>query len=278
MLTTTFYGTRGSCACSGPEFVRYGGNTSCVVIESDGRAPLLLDAGSGARVFGQGIENRENFRASILVSHLHYDHVLGLPFFTPVISAGSELDIYGPAQQGSSFADAMYQLIQPPFFPVSLRDIGSQINFHDVGDDSFNIEGIEVTSKAVPHVGPTVGYRLDVDGVSIAYVSDHQQPTSDNAPISPAVLELCRDVDVLIHDAQYTKEEFETRSTWGHSTIDYTVDVALASGAKQLVMFHHDPMHSDDTLDRLSIEARDRAKLGGLDSVICAADGMKLSW
>lgn len=278
MLTATFYGTRGSCACSGPEYARFGGNTSCVVLERPGKSPILLDAGSGARVYGQTLDMSVACDATILLTHLHYDHVLGLPFFAPATSDGSKLEVYGPVQAVGTLAEAMHQLIQPPYFPVGLTDFAAKLNFSDVDNTTFMVEGAKITVRSVPHVGPTVGYRIETDDVSIAYVSDHQQPLDGSGSVAKSVLELCRDVDVLIHDAQFTTDEFVTRSTWGHCTVDYTVDVAIASGAKQLVLYHHDPLHTDEMLDEIVVKARDRASDGGLDNVVCASDGMQLSW
>jgi phosphoribosyl 1,2-cyclic phosphodiesterase len=274
----TFYGVRGSTPCSCDSNRRYGGNTSCVVIESEGRDPILLDLGTGLRFFGLAQPRDGSFRGSALVSHLHWDHVQGIPFFAPMLAEGARLDIYAPIQATGTLADAVRTFIQPPYFPVSLDSLPGTFNFHEVERDVLDLDGAKVTVAPVPHCGSTVGYRIDCDGVSVAYVSDHQQPGEGATEVSAEVLELCQGVDLLIHDAQYTPEEFSTRSDWGHCTVEYAVEVAARSGARRLAMFHHDPSHGDEQIDELLIEARAMAAGRGIDEVIAAAEGLTISF
>ncbi|CAN5506029.1 hypothetical protein BH10ACT3_BH10ACT3_01600 [soil metagenome] len=172
----------------------------------------------------------------------------------------------------------MRKFVQPPYFPVGIDDLPGEFVFHEVSDDVFDVDGAKVTVAPVPHCGPTVGYRVDCDGVSIAYISDHQQPGQDSTEVSTDVLGLCQGVDLLIHDAQYDPEEFATRSDWGHCTVAYAVEVAAKAGAKRLVMFHHDPSHSDDRLDELLAEAKVLGAERGVDEVLAAAEGLTLSF
>jgi phosphoribosyl 1,2-cyclic phosphodiesterase len=265
----TFYGVRGSTPCSCDSNRRYGGNTSCVVIESEHRDPILLDLGTGLRFYGMNLPRDGSFRGTALVSHLHWDHVQGIPFFTPMLAEGARLDV--------SLADAVRTFIQPPYFPVEIDALPGSFEFHEVSDDVFDLDGAKVTVAPVPHCGPTVGYRIDCDGVSVAYISDHQQPGVGSTAVSPQVLELCQGVDLLIHDAQFDPDEFEARSDWGHCTVQYAVEVAARAGARRLALFHHDPSHGDDRIDELLAEARQLADELGVEEVVAAAEGLTLS-
>ena len=284
VLNVTFYGVRGSTPCSGGEFARYGGNTSCVVLDGPGRSPIILDLGTGLRVYGAELTRRdmdgavgEPFRGTALLTHLHWDHVQGIPFFAPLLSAGAELDLHAPVQAGEPLADVVRGFLSPPYFPVELEALPGQIRFHDTEPGRFRVDDATVTAAWVPHVGPTFGYRVERDGRSVAYVSDHQQPTAGPTAVDPAVLELCRDVDLLIHDAQYDDAEFAQRPDWGHCTVDYAVEVAAASGAHTLALFHHDPGHDDRRVDELLVSARELADLRGVPEVIAAHEGLTVT-
>ena len=256
-MRITFHGVRGSTPCHGPDTVRYGGNTACVAIEVDGEEPILLDLGTGLRYFGKSWwESRGSaFRGTALVTHLHWDHVMGLPFFIPLISTKSHLCVYGPRQQdgaSDSFEAAVRRVVQPPTFPVTIDDFPGTLEMHDTGDEGFTVGNVRVMARFVPHIGPTLGYRIEHAGRSVAYISDHQQPLDGSFSVAPSVRELAEGVDLLIHDAQYTAAEFAQKATWGHCTQDYAVAVAASCGAKKLAMFHHDPERTDDELDRFA--------------------------
>lgn len=248
-----------------------------MVIESEGRAPLILDLGTGLRFFGLDQPESVPFRGTALVSHLHWDHVQGIPFFTPMLRDGAQLDLYGPTQEGASLEEAVRSFIHPPYFPVTIDDLPGKIVFHEVTDDVIDIEGARVTAAPVPHCGHTLGYRIDCDGASVAYVSDHQQPGPDAVEVDPAVLELCRDVDLLIHDAQYTPEEFLKKSDWGHCTMEYAVEVAAQSGARMLALFHHDPDRTDEQVDEFVVRATELAESTTIEKVFAAYERQSLS-
>lgn len=250
MLDVAFYGVRGSTPCSSDATMRYGGNTSCVVLRTDDADPIVLDLGTGLRYFGQTQPLDGSFVGSALVSHLHWDHIQGLPFFVPILRAGATLDVYAPVQDdGMSVADAFERFMTPPFFPVTIADLPGRVRFHDCGEGAFTIGNAKVMCREIPHVGTTNGYRVDIGGVSVAYLSDHQQPYDGSFGITDGALELCADVDLLIHDAQYTTDEFPRKHNWGHCTIDYALWVAKEAGAKRLALYHHDPMRDDESLD-----------------------------
>jgi phosphoribosyl 1,2-cyclic phosphodiesterase len=277
-LRVLFNGVRGSTPCSGEVYARYGGNSSCVALEVDGAPPILFDLGTGLRSYGLRTDGA--FQGAVLLSHLHWDHVQGLPFFTPLQRDLTKLDVYGPRQAGGPLGDVFAQMMCPPFFPITPSQLAGHVRFHDTGDDDFPIGNAKVRSRWVRHVGPTLGFRVDWNGVSVAYVPDHGPgccPEDPDDYVPHEVLELCDGVDVLIHDAQHTRDEYEPKRHWGHCTIDYAVHVAREAGAKQLVLFHHDPSHGDDELDRIVRRAQDDAARVNAPEVVAAYEGLELS-
>ena len=275
MLRISFYGVRGSTPSPCEANRRYGGNTSTVVLERPGADPIVLDLGTGLRIWAESQPLDGTFRATALVTHIHWDHVQGLPFFPPIHRHGASLDIYGPAQERGSLHDVFGDFMCPPYFPVHFSELQGDVTFHDVTDDDLSIGNAKVKVRPVPHCGPTVGYRVEWDGVSVVYISDHQAPPGLNR-VSDHVLELCDGADLLIHDAQYTPGEFQQKSDWGHCTVDYAVLVAKEAAVKRLALFHHDPSHSDDDIDRLLDGARCTAVHFGVPEVLAAAEGLTL--
>jgi phosphoribosyl 1,2-cyclic phosphodiesterase len=242
-----------------------------------GGQPILLDLGTGLRFYGVDEPCAATpFRGTALVSHLHWDHIQGLPFFAPINCPGARLDVYGPSN-GRTLEACFEEFMAPPYFPISHRDLAGEIAFHDVLDGSFTVGPARVTVAVVPHVGVTNGYRIDWNGVSVAYVSDHQEPVGAPTHVDPAVLDLCAGVDLLIHDAQFTPEEFAQRADWGHCTVDYAVEVAGQAGVGELVLFHHDPAHGDSTVDALLEGAQAAAEDRRIGRVSAAAEGCTIS-
>ncbi len=280
MLNVSFFGVRGSTPCPCDANRRYGGNTSCVALESPEHDPIVLDLGTGLRFWGETLDPSTPFRGSALVTHIHWDHVQGLPFFTPVLKPGACFDVYGPPPDdvGGTLADAFGEFMRPPFFPVTTKELLGDIQFHDVWDEDLEIDGAKVKVRPVPHVGPTNGYRVEMGGATVAYLSDHQMPGDMSNTVSDTVLELCDGADLLIHDAQYTVDEFPAKSTWGHCTVDYAVHVAAEAGARRLALFHHDPTHHDDIVDEILAHARTLAKGTGVDEVVAAHEGLVVSF
>ena len=248
-------GTRGSTPAPGPEFVRYGGNTSCVAIAHGDDDPLLvLDGGTGLRALTTFLKGRP-FRGSILIGHLHWDHTHGLPFFRSGDSPESRVSVYIPEQGNAS--DVMARAVSPPHFPVRLEELRGDWTVSGLEEGEHDLEGFRVTAVEIPHkASRTFGYRV-TDGTStIAYLSDHWPlgagPGADGlGEFHEAALKLADGVDILIHDAQYTAEEFPPRAHLGHSAVEYAIGLAELAKSKALMLFHHDPDRTDDQLDAL---------------------------
>jgi phosphoribosyl 1,2-cyclic phosphodiesterase len=270
----TFYGVRGSTPSFCETNRRYGGNTASVVLDEPGEEPILFDLGTGLRPYGSDCPMDGTFAATALVTHIHWDHVQGLPFFAPVFVPGARLDVYGPHQEEGPLGEVFGDLMRPPYFPIRTTELGGDVRFIDATRDTFLVGSRKVMVRPVPHKGPTVGYRIDSAHGSVAYISDHQAPLSLDT-VAESVLELADGVDALIHDSQYTPAEFQKKQDWGHCTLEYALLVAQLAKAKRLITFHHDPAHSDDDLDRLSAELVGAAD--GTDvEVIAAYEGLVL--
>lgn len=273
-MDVDFYGVRGSCPCPSEATRRYGGNTACVALTVEGEAPIVLDLGTGLRRFGETQPTDGSFRGTALVTHIHWDHIQGLPFFAPADRPGAELDIHGPAQDTGTLAEVFDDFMRPPYFPVQFSQLRGRIDFHDVGHDEFAVGQAKVMVRPVPHTGPTVGYRITWGGATVAYVSDHQAPPDLDA-VDEGVLALASEADLLIHDAQYTRAEFAEKAHWGHCTTDYALRVAVQAGVRTLALFHHDPAHDDDTVDDLLAQVRGAAGPRGPE-VVAAYEGLHL--
>jgi ribonuclease BN (tRNA processing enzyme) len=246
-----------------------------VAVETDNAPPILFDLGTGLRPYG--VDHDGRFNGSVLLTHLHWDHVQGLPFFTPLHQEGASLDVYGPRQTEGALGDVFSGMMCPPYFPIQPNQLAGDVRFHDTGDDDFPIGLAKVRSRWVRHVGPTLGFRIDVNGVSIAYVPDHGPGCNPDDPddyVPHEMLELCDGVDLLIHDAQHTHVEYGPKRHWGHCTIEYAIHVAKESGARKLALFHHDPAHGDDQLAQIEIEAQDYAASKNAPELFAAYEGL----
>ena len=275
-MRVSFWGTRGSLAAAGPETVRYGGNTACVAVRAEGAPLVVLDAGSGIRRLGSAVEE-DAARVDVLLSHLHIDHIQGLGFFGPLFRPGLEVHLWGPPSATMSLRDRLTRFLSPPLFPVGLRDLPCDLALHDVATDRpFAIGRLMVSAMLVIHTGPTVGYRIDDGDVTVTYLPDHEPALGTRNFPGPlrwlSGSALAADTDLLIHDAQYTENEYATRVGWGHSTLQQAVEFAAAVGARRLAMLHHDPAHDDATLDALLAAAGDSGRV----EVVAAQEGLQL--
>ena len=258
-MKVTLWGTRGSLPSPGPENARYGGNTPCVEVRGLDGSLLVLDAGTGIRRLGATVE-QELTRVDILLSHLHMDHIQGLGFFECLERPGLDVHIWGPPSTTHDLGERIARYLSPPLFPVRLRDLPCDVTLHDTPLGQFEIGNFKLSAGLVSHPGPTVGYRIEEEGVSIAFLPDHEPALgSENFTVDPAWTSgfaLMSGVDLLIHDAQYSESEYAEHVGWGHSSIPQALALAEATNVGRLVLFHHDPGHDDVTLDRLFEEAR----------------------
>ena len=232
-MRLTIWGCRGSVPTPGPGTFRYGGNTSCVEVSLEDGTILVLDAGTGIRALGFNLLDRGARRLHLLLTHLHLDHLEGLRFFAPLWDQRVTLDIWGPPSPVSSLQERIARSFSPPLFPIDLREVPAQVTFHDVPREPWTVDGTRLVADLVAHPGPTVGFRIETETSSFAYLPDHEPALAGIADrsrdwISGAAI--ADDVDLLLHDAQYFEDEYEERIGWGHSSVADAVAFAEVVG------------------------------------------------
>lgn len=279
-----FWGTRGSIPTPGPRTTKYGGNTSCVEVRTDDGTLIVLDCGSGARELGQYLlsSGPESLRVYLFIGHTHWDHIQGFPFFVPAFLPGTELHIYAPRGFQQNLEDSLAGQMQYSYFPVTLRELRSQLHFTELEEGFFRVGDVLVETQHLNHTNPTIAYRITADGATVAYVTDHEPfwrlaGRSFRHPGDQRHVAFIKEADLVVHDAQYTEEEYPQRLGWGHSTIEYATEVAVAAHARRLALFHHDPSRSDDALERMEEQARTRttARRSSLE-IFAAAEGQEI--
>lgn len=267
-----FWGTRGSIPTPGQRTVRYGGNTACVEVRDASGHLLVLDAGTGLRELGLKLNGTSPLVVDLLLSHLHWDHIQGIPFFRPAFDPKSTLRLYGPTQH-QPLRDLLGLGMDDPFFPVDLDGLPVQLEVHEIASGSRRAVGpYTVTAATIFHPAPALAYRIEADGKSLVYATDTEDPFSGK--LNP-VIELAANADTLIHDGQFLDEDF--KKGWGHCTVAMAIDVAARANVRRLILYHHDPDRSDDALDRIAVDAQKRADdLGAGLEVLVAREGMEL--
>lgn len=286
--TVTFWGTRGSIPTPGAHTARYGGNTPCVAVTGAGGGGqlVILDAGTGIRALGNRLVDRQNgaINAEILLSHAHWDHIQGLPHFKPFFSPGNAVRIWGARQGSTSLEAILRRQMDPAVFPVPLDALSARLTVQHVEPGEFTIGEFRVRAMKLRHPGTTLGYRLApvAGGPATAYVTDNE--LGDGPDYGTAAtwhrdfVTFLEGVELLIHDAMYTPRELETHRGWGHSTFEEAVAVAADAGVHRLALFHHEPEHDDEALDRLLAEARGAARRRGRPAeVVAAQEGTTLT-
>lgn len=265
-MRVQFWGTRGSIPKPGPSTARYGGNTSCIEVRSARGTLVVIDCGTGAHSLGQNLmsSGASGLRGHILISHTHWDHIQGIPFFAPLFVPGNQWDIYGPKGLDQSLREALAGQMQYTYFPVTPDQFGATIRYHDLVEGTFNIDDIKIITHYLNHPALTLGYRLEADGATIVYCCDHE-PFSrrlaggqeDIAGQDLRHAEFFKGADLLIHDAQYTAAEYPSKIGWGHSSVEYAVKLGQHALVKRLALTHHDPLRDDDSVDRILAKIRE---------------------
>ena len=266
-----FRGVRGTVACPGSDYVRYGGNTSCIEVRCAGHL-FILDAGTGLRLLGMELNEAGSVDTDILLTHTHIDHIAGMPFFIPLFKPGNRLRIHAGHLWDNDvrLRDVFLRLIEAPIFPVPLEAVGAQVSFEEfrAGDRLDLREGVVIRTAPLNHPNGATGYRIEWDGKSVCYVTDTEHVEGE---IDANILALIEDTDIFIYDATYTAEEYPAFRGWGHSTWEAGAALAERGRVGRYVIFHHAPEHSDDDMDRIAERAQ---KTFG--STVVAQEGLVL--
>jgi phosphoribosyl 1,2-cyclic phosphodiesterase len=282
-MTVRVWGARGSLPTPGADMVRYGGNTSCVQVTLSDGTHVILDAGTGIRNLPADLGD-DGRHIHVLLSHLHLDHIQGLLFFEPLFHAESTVTIWGPSAPGRSLESRIGRYLSAPLTPLDVRELPCQLDFRNCPVVEWTIGAARIRAETVTHRGPTLGFRIEDGGTSLCYLPDHEPAlVGDLADLEPEWISgysLAYDVDLLLHDCQYTDGEYPTHMGWGHSALSHTLQFAHRCAARQTLLFHHDPSHTDDDLDQLLEVAHERwAALGEDPSRLAMAiERLEIAW
>ncbi len=294
-----FWGVRGSIPTPGKSTVKYGGNTPSLELRLDNDELIILDAGTGIRNLGDHlIANGESIRAYILITHPHWDHIQGFPFFKPAFVSGNEITVIGTDREEIDLQHIIADQMKKIYFPIQLNELKAKIHFRSIREEEFNIFDAHVKTLYVNHPGYTVAYRIDYKGKSLVYVSDNEPFDKESATrmtnFEPIVLkkfleqkgdpnqrlvDFIQGADVLIHDATYTPEEYVDKVGWGHSHYLFTLKLANEANVKHCVLFHHEPNRTDENIDRILEKCRYEIKQKKFTFECTAAyEGLEISW
>jgi phosphoribosyl 1,2-cyclic phosphodiesterase len=286
-LTLRFWGTRGSIPTPGAETVRYGGNTPCLEVRTPAGWLVILDAGTGIRELGRSLLQRANgapINGDIYLTHAHWDHIQGLPFFAPAFQGGNHFTIWGSKAMETSIGRVLRDQMSPVVFPITFDQLAASIDVRELGDGLTSRNGYQVQPFPVRHPGGALGYRLTemAGGRSLVYISDNELDAGTHyetpAGSRAELVEFCHGAGVLVHDTMFTRDEYGQYRGWGHSTYDDAVELALDAHVDQLVLFHHKPERTDVDVDRLTDACRAQvARRGGHLEIVAAAEGLTLT-
>jgi phosphoribosyl 1,2-cyclic phosphodiesterase len=273
------WGARGSIPVSGMEFLRYGGDTTCVEVRAASGDIIIIDAGSGIRALGKKLVASGAGTVNVLFTHSHWDHIIGFPFFRPLYRSGFHIDIFGCSFVRESLEEILNGAMRPPLFPVPLSDKAADITFHTACSASFSIGSLLVTPIILNHPGLGLGYRIQEDSLSFVFLTDNELGFHHpGSPDRKELIEKVKGTDLLIHDAEYDLKEYPHHRGWGHSTWQEALELALTAGAGELLLFHHDPDRTDAMIDNIISECREKTKAAGKGlSCLAAGTGMEIS-
>ena len=293
-MKVTFWGTRGSIPSPGPDTVRYGGNTSCVDVRTDGHV-LIFDAGTGIRSLGLALAREfgdQPLTVHLFISHTHWDHIQGFPFFVPAYNRDTTIHIYGAPGQGRSLEKVLRGQMDADYFPVGLCDLAATIDVHEFRASPFEIGDVRVDATHVNHPAMNLAYRVTSEGRRFVYATDlepyaktldHVAGRGDEGRVfgeklDRELVEFVAGADLHVADAQYTDEEYPAKVGWGHSPLTIAASLAVAARVKSLALFHHDPMHGDDVVAAMERAARDTIAAHGADvRCFAAAEGQSVT-
>jgi phosphoribosyl 1,2-cyclic phosphodiesterase len=246
------WGSRGAIPVSGPDFIKYGGDTACVEVRSGGGDIIILDAGSGIRNLGVKLMREKSRKINILFTHLHLDHIMGFPFFGPVYSREFSISIYGCPFKISSFESALHGMMRSPYFPVDLKNLPARVRYKDIMAKSFRIGSVKVTPVYLNHPNGGLGYRLEEKGKAFVLLTDNElgYDLSGSQPFEYYV-DFCKDADLLIHDAEFNREEYRKFKAWGHSAYTDAVELGIRAGVKRLGLFHINSYRTDRQVESI---------------------------
>jgi len=263
-----FWGVRGSIPVPGKETLCFGGNTSCVEVRTNKDTLIILDCGTGFRLLGADLMKRgdpSQLKGYIFITHAHWDHIQGIPFFAPFFTPGTHWNIYGPKGVSNTIKEALSGKIQSSFFPIKLRDFGATVEFHELTEGAHDFEDFTIITKYLNNHSLTLGYRIEADNASLTYAANHEPymdlgesfVTAENfhpsniLPQEEKHLEFLRNSDLVIHDSPYTNEEYIKRKQWGHGTFDYVLYACCRAQVKRVAFYHHDPTRSEGELKKI---------------------------
>ncbi len=292
-----FWGVRGSIAVPGPSTVKYGGNTSCLEISFGENQSFIIDCGTGLRELGMVLAKQVPLVKHVFLTHTHSDHINGIPFFVPCFIKGNTIHFHGPANPGDSLKDILYKQMSFSFFPIQMDQLGAEFTFEEMTEGEHDIEGVHIKTMFTHHSILCLAYRFEYEGKSIVTIYDCEPYSPKVAPEMPDLLgepdeeevqEYCdmlndrftafaQGADLLVHDSQYTDEEYPSRLGWGHATYEYCTELAKKAGVKRLVYFHHEPMRNDEQMQVLEDKWVQKVKDDGAPmEVVVAKEGMEI--
>ncbi len=278
-MIVRFYGARGSIPVSGKEYLKYGGNTTCLEIRTKDDEIIIIDAGSGIRTLGHRLISENRFRYTMIFTHAHWDHIMGFPFFQPIYSAKTEITMYGCPFAQASVKEMISKIMAPPNFPVKFEDIRADIIYHEACEEPFAIKSMSVAPIPLSHPNQGVGYRFTEDGKSFVFLTDNELTFKHPGGVDfEAYRDFSAGADLLVHDAEFTDEEYNKRTkTWGHSVYRDALRLALEAGVSKFGLFHHNQERSDDSIDEIVADCRKIAG-GSNDKLECFAvyQGMEI--
>lgn len=273
------WGARGSIPVSGQNYLKYGGNTTCIEVRTKDNEVIIIDAGSGIRSLGNVLINETRYEYNILFTHYHWDHTLGLPFFRPIYMNGIHINMYGYSQTQNSMKETISRIMVSPYFPVDLNNVRSDIAYHEVCDTCFRIQSVIVTPISLNHPGRSVGYKLVENNKCFVFLTDNELTFKHPGGLNyNDYLDFTYNADLLIHDAQFTQKEYEVTKSWGHSVYTDALKLASEADVRRFGLFHHDPERTDAALDRIVKHCK-QVKMNNSASLDCFAvyEGMEIN-